>query len=321
MNSIPEWFGERRFNSYAGYFKKQFGGRVQKLAIDAGFTCPNRDGTKGRGGCTYCNNDAFNPSYCMPEKSVTRQIEEGLEFHRKRYRRSLAFMAYFQAYSNTYAPLERLKDLYTEALSFPGIAGLVIGTRPDCVDEKVLDFLARLGEKYYIQVEYGIESCFDDTLQRINRGHDFRTTAEAIEKTAQRGIRTGGHIIIGLPGEDHGRYMETAGILSALPLHSLKFHQLQIVKGTKMGEDLRNHPADYPEFSLEEYLDLMVEIVEKLNSSILIERIAGETVPRFNLRPGWEFRYDQVLGRFEALLEMRDTWQGRKFDGHENEGR
>ncbi len=313
MIQRPQWENGRRFNSYAGYIRTLFGGRVQKLAIDAGFTCPNRDGAKGSGGCTYCNNDAFNPSYCRPEKSVSVQLEEGLEFHKTRYRRAIGFLAYFQAYSNTYAPMQRLKALYEEALAFPGVNGLVIATRPDCVSDELLDYLAVLNEQYYIAVEYGIESCFDDTLRRINRGHDFKTASDTIKKTAARGINTGGHLIVGLPGDDRSRMLASAGILSALPLQTLKFHQLQIVKGTRMAEDFKKHPADYPETGIEEYLSLLVDVTERLKPELVIERIAGETVPRYNLGQSWGLRYDQVLNRFEALLEERDTWQGRKW--------
>ncbi len=316
MNGRPDWFGDRRFNTYSGFIRRRFGGRVQKLAIDAGFTCPNRDGTKGRGGCSYCNNDAFNPSYCLPEKSVTRQISEGMEFHQTRYRKAVGYLAYFQAYSNTYGSPERLRELYEEALGVPGIIGLVIGTRPDCVDEKILDYLAGLNEKYFITVEYGIESFFDDTLKRINRGHDFQTTVNAIEMTHRHGIPAGGHMIIGLPGEGREKILASADILSALPLHSVKFHQLQIVKGTVMGRDFLLHPEDYPEFGLDEYLDLMVEVLGRLDPRIMVERIAGETVPRYNLRKSWGIRYDQVLGRFEKLLEERDMWQGKKRNGY-----
>ncbi len=314
MNERPLWENGRRFNAYSGYIKQRFGGRVQKLAIDAGFTCPNRDGMKGRGGCTYCNNDAFNPSYCTPGKSVTRQIREGVEFHRTRYRRATAYLAYFQAYSNTYAPLEILKALYEEALAFPGVVGLVIGTRPDCIDDVILDYLASLNENHPVTVEYGIESCFDDTLKRIHRGHDFATTVDAIRRTSELGIQTGGHVIVGLPGEGYDRLMEMAMILSALPLHSVKFHQLQIVKGTVMGTDFIDHPDQYPEYGLDEYLDLMVHLVERLNPEMVIERIAGETVPEYNMRKSWGLRYDQVLNRFESLLEARDTWQGRLYE-------
>jgi radical SAM protein (TIGR01212 family) len=313
MNGRPEWFGERRFNAYAGFIRERFGGRVQKLAIDAGFTCPNRDGTRGRGGCTYCNNDAFNPSYCRAEKSVSRQINEGIAFHKDRYKRAVGYLAYFQAYSNTYAPLPALKLLYEEALACEGVMGLVIGTRPDCVNNEILDYLAELNRKYFVTVEYGIESCFDDTLSRINRGHDFKSAVSAVEQTASRGIPTGGHMIVGLPGEDAERLIRTAGILSSMPLHSLKFHQLQIVKGTQMGTDFQKHPDDYYDFGLDEYLELMVNITERLNPVIYLERIAGETVPQYNLRKSWGLRYDQILGKYEKKLEEKDTWQGRKY--------
>ena len=313
MSERPEWFGDRRFNAYTGFMRRKFGGRVQKLAIDAGFTCPNRDGTTGRGGCSYCNNDAFNPSYCRSSGTVSRQIEEGIEFHRERYRRAVGYLAYFQAYSNTYASLAILKERYEEALSHNGIMGLVIGTRPDCVNDEILDYLAALSRHTFVTVEYGIESCFDDTLVSINRGHDFRTTVRAVEQTAGRGIPTGGHLIVGLPGEGRERLLETARILSGLPLHSLKFHQLQIVKGTQMGLDYEKHPGKYPDIHLDAYLELMADMCERLNPSIVLERIAGETVPEYNLRKSWGLRYDQILQRFEAKLEERDTWQGRNY--------
>ncbi|MBO7226394.1 MAG: TIGR01212 family radical SAM protein, partial [Bacteroidales bacterium] len=180
------WGHERRYNAYSNYFKKHFGGRVQKLSIDAGFTCPNRDGSKSVGGCTFCNNDAFNPSYCQPSKSITQQLDEGIEFHEWRYKKSCEYLAYFQAYSNTYGPLDKMQRLYSEALSHPKVIGLVIGTRPDCIDEQKLDYLQQLSKDYYITVEYGIESCYDKTLKTINRGHDFQTTVEAIKATAER---------------------------------------------------------------------------------------------------------------------------------------
>ncbi len=223
------WGHNRRFNSYTEYFKKHFGERVQKVTIDAGFTCPNRDGLLARGGCTYCNNDAFNPSYCQPIKSVTQQIEEGVEFHKVRYRRATKYLAYFQAYSNTYAPLEELKKIYDQALSFPGVVGLVIGTRPDCIDDEKLEYFSKLSEQYYIIIEYGIESCYNKTLEFINRQHTFEQSAEAIIKTAEYGINTGAHIIFGLPGESRDKMLQEAKILSELPISNIKFHQLQIV--------------------------------------------------------------------------------------------
>lgn len=307
------WGHSRRFNSYSEYFKKTFGNRIQKLTIDAGFTCPNRDGSKGTGGCTFCNNDAFNPSYCSSVKSVSQQLEEGISFHKVRYRRVKNYLAYFQAFSNTYAPLEELKALYEEALAFPEVIGLVIGTRPDCVDDEILDYLHELNKKAYVVIEYGIESCYNKTLSRINRGHTFEDSVKAITETSKRGIRTVGHMIIGLPGESREEILEEANILSDLPLDNLKFHQLQIVKGTSLSVDYQLNPYNYKQYSLNEYLELMLEFMEQLNPSIVIERIAGETVPEFNMRPSWGLRYDQILQQFEALLEKKDTWQGKKW--------
>lgn len=313
MNPDFPWGHSRRFNSYTEYFKRTFGGRVQKLAIDAGFTCPNRDGTVGKGGCTYCDNNAFNPSYCNPQKSVSIQIEEGIEFHKIRYRRAIKYIAYFQAYSNTYASLDKLKKLYEEALAFPDIIGLVIGTRPDCVNEEILDYLAELSKKVYVIVEYGIESCYDSTLKRINRGHDFAKTKWAICESVKRGIRTGGHVIIGLPGESRKEILDEISIISELPLNTIKFHQLQIIKGTFMAKDYLLHPEEYKLYEMDEYLQLMLEIVEKLNPDFVIERIAGEVPPDFNATESWNIRYDAVLLRFEKLLELQNTWQGKTY--------
>jgi radical SAM protein (TIGR01212 family) len=306
------WGDNRRFNSYAGYFKRTFGGRVQKVSIDAGFTCPNRDGSKGRGGCTYCDNDSFNPSYCIPHKSVAEQIEEGVEFHARRYRRADKFLAYFQAYSNTYAPIGQLKKIYSEALEYPGVIGLVIGTRPDCVDSEKLDYLAELSKKYHIVLEYGLESCYDKTLRRINRKHDFECSCRAIEETAARGIRTGVHLMFGLPGETVREMLDEADIISGLPVDSVKFHQLQLLKNTRITEEYIRNPSDFHIFDIPEYIDFMTLIIEKLRPDIVVERIAGEVPPRFLAVPAWSsLRNDQMLNLFEKNLEKQDTWQGK----------
>ena len=306
------WGHNRRFNSYAEYFKREFGGRVQKLAIDAGFTCPNRDGSKGLGGCTYCDNDAFNPSYCLPEKSIRQQVEEGIEFHSKRYRRASRYLVYFQSYSNTYAPLDKLKELYTQALSMPGIIGLVIGTRPDCIDEKKLDYLRELAKTNYIMIEYGLESCYNHTLIRINRGHTFENAVSALEMTAKFELKSGAHIIFGLPGESREEMMAEADILSDLPISNIKFHQLQIIKGTRIALEYKKIPEDFPHFSLDDYIEFIIDFVEKLDPSIVIERFAGEVPPRFLDGPGWGLiRNDQVLARIEKRMAERNTWQGR----------
>ncbi len=312
---VYPWGHERRFNAYSNYFRKLYGARIQKVSIDAGFTCPNRDGTRGRGGCTYCNNDAFNPSYCIPEKSVSQQIEEGIEFHKRRYSEASSYLAYFQAYSNTYAEVEKLKILYKEALACPGIKGLIIGTRPDCISDEVLEYLQVLAEKCYLAVEYGIESCYNKTLVRINRGHTFEEAKEAVEKTAALGIKTGAHFIFGLPGETREAMLEEADIISNLPLTTVKFHQLQIIRGTAMENEYRIKPSDFNLFSWDDYLDFIILLLERLNPDIVVERLTGEAPPRFLAVNAWgKKRTDQIVSLVEKRLEELDTWQGRKYE-------
>lgn len=309
------WGDNRRFNSYAGYFKRTFGERVQKLTIDAGFTCPNRDGTVGVGGCTYCVNDAFNPSYCQSTKPVTQQLAEGVEFHANRYRRATKFLAYFQAYTNTYATIEQLKQRYNEALNFPNVIGLVIGTRPDCVNGELLDYLAKLSKHYYIIVEYGVESCYNKTLKRINRGHTFEKAIWAIEETHKKGIKTGAHFIFGLPNESIEDMIAEAKIISQLPLDTVKFHQLQIIKGTVMEKEFNSNPNEFVRFTVDSYIDFFIDFVEQLSPSIVIERFAGEVPPRFLAVPAWGLiRNDQLLALFEKHLAERNAWQGRLFE-------
>ena len=308
------WGHERRFNAYSNYFRGIYGARVQKVSIDAGFSCPNRDGSKGSGGCTYCNNDAFNPSYCRPEKSVSEQIGEGIEFHKWRYNEAISYLAYFQAYSNTYASLGKLRKLYEEALSYPGIVGLIIGTRPDCIDEEKLEYLKELSRKHYVAVEYGIESCYDKTLKRINRGHSFADAIWALEKTTALGITTGAHFIFGLPGETREEMLNQVDIISGLPLTTVKFHQLQIIKGTAMETEFINNPGDFELFSWEEYLDFFVKFLERLNPEIVVERFTGEAPPRFITGEGWgKKRTDQIVNLIEKRLGELNTWQGRLY--------
>jgi hypothetical protein len=309
------WGHERRFNAYSNYFRSIYGARVQKVSIDAGFGCPNRDGSKGFGGCTYCNNDAFNPSYCMPSKTITEQIGEGIKFHKWRYDEAVSYLAYFQAYSNTYASLGRLKELYEEALSYHGVVGLIIGTRPDCVDEEKLGYLKELSYKYYIAVEYGIESCYDKTLKRINRGHSFKDAVSAIERTAALGITAGAHFIFGLPGETRKEMLDQVDIISGLPIKTVKFHQLQIIKGTTMETEFKNNPDDFELFSWEEYLDFFVIFLERLNPAIVVERFTGEAPPRFLTGDGWgKKRTDQIVNLIEKRLEELNTWQGKLYE-------
>ncbi|MDD3108302.1 MAG: TIGR01212 family radical SAM protein, partial [Alistipes sp.] len=236
------WGDERRYNSYSGYFRQRFGTRLQKLSVNSGFSCPNRDGTLTTGGCTFCNNNAFSPSYCTPDKSIRQQIEEGIEFHTRRYRKAEGYLVYFQSYSNTHAPLERIREIYAQVLQIPQIRGIIIGTRPDCIDEEKLDYFATLNRTHYITIEFGIESCYDTTLQRIHRGHDFATAQQAITLTAERGIAVGGHIILGLPGESREMMAAEIDTINALPLHSVKFHQLQLFRDTPMATEYALHP-------------------------------------------------------------------------------
>ena len=303
-----------RYNSYIGYFKKTYGERLQKVVVDAGFTCPNRDGLVGTGGCTYCDNAAFHPGYSTAGIPIHEQIDEGIKFHRVRYRKAEKFLAYFQPYSNTYAPLERLREVYEEALSHPLVAGIVIGTRPDCVDGDKLDYLASLARDHVVVIEYGIESVYDRTLQRINRGHSFEDAVRAVEMTAARGLTQGAHFIFGLPGETVEDMLAYAPIINKMPLHSVKFHQLQIVRGTAMERESASHPSDFVTFSLDEYLDFIADLLERLRPDLYIERFAGEVPPRFvNSTPWGLLRNTDLIRLLEQRLEQRNTFQGRLY--------
>lgn len=349
----------RRYSAYVDFFRQRYGARLQKVVIDAGFTCPNRDGSVGLGGCTFCDNAAFHPSYSCAQKTISEQIDEGIVFHRGRYRNTAAYLAYFQAYSNTYASLGRLKELYLAALAHPSVVGIVIGTRPDCVDEAKLDFLQALASGKVLEgwqreivrggisvtaadsvhkdsdkigagtgrdsatlvldapvviVEYGIESCYDATLRRVNRGHDFATARRAVEMTAARGLDCGAHFILGLPGESREMMLDECGMINALPLTTVKFHQLQIVRGTAMEREYAAHPEDFLRFSLDGYIDFFTDMLERLRPKLRIERFAGEVPPRFvNESPWGLIRNVELLRLLESRLEERRTWQGRLY--------
>ncbi|MBN1118415.1 MAG: TIGR01212 family radical SAM protein [Bacteroidales bacterium] len=307
------WGTERRFNAASNYFRDYFGARVQKVTIDAGFTCPNRDGTKSTGGCSFCNNDAFNPSYCNPEKSVTQQINEGISFHEKRYKSAGSYLAYFQAYSNTYATAHHLEKLYNEALSIPGITGLIIGTRPDCINDDILQLLIQIAETKFLVIEFGIESVYNETLQRINRGHSFEDSTEAIKRCNEAGLKCGGHLIFGLPGESREMMLQSVDNISELGLHTIKFHQLQIIKGTKMASEYQDNPQSFNLFTIDAYIEFIVKYIERLNPEIVIERLAGETQPWNNQGVIWNLRYDQVLQLIEKKMKEEDTWQGKFY--------
>lgn len=307
--------GNRRFNSYVGYFRNKYGSRLQKIVVDAGFSCPNRDGSIATGGCTYCNNDAFHPSYSSPDKSIIQQLEEGIEFHKKRYRKAERYLAYFQPYSNTYSEVEHLQTLYREALSHPLVAGIVIGTRPDCIDQQKLELLANLSKEHVVIVEYGVESIYDTTLERINRGHNFASAKESIKKTAEAGIDQGAHFIFGLPGESKQQMLEYATEINKLPLNSVKFHQLQIVIGTQMEREFERNPKDFAKWTIGEYIDFFIDFLELLKPNIFIERFAGEVPPRFIKSNPWGLvRNVELINMLEKRLEERDTYQSRLFN-------
>lgn len=286
------------YKDYSHWIREQFPFRVQKISVDAAFSCPNRDGRLSLGGCTFCDNKTFNPSYCDRGKSITQQLEEGKAFFAKKYP-EMKYLAYFQAYSNTYAPLEELKRKYEEALAVDNVVGLVIGTRPDCVSDEALDYLQQLNQRTFLIVEYGIESANDNTLRRINRGHTFDCSRQAIIKAHQRGIITCGHIILGLPGEDEEEMLHQASTISQLPLDILKLHQLQIIKGTPLAKEYEAHP--FHVFSAEEYVNLVIRYVSKLRNDLVLERFVSQSPPNMVIAPKWGLKNHE----FTDLLNKR----------------
>lgn len=286
------------YNEFTFFLKKYFPYKVQKISLNAGFTCPNRDGTKGLGGCTYCNNQTFNPEYCKTEKSVTRQLEEGKQFFAYKYP-DMKYLAYFQAYTNTYAEFEGLKRKYEEALSVDGVVGLVIGTRPDCMPDPLLRYLEELNKHTFLLVEYGIETTRDVTLKRINRGHTYADTVETVNRTAACGILTGGHVILGLPGETHDEIIAQAAELSRLPLTTLKMHQLQLIRGTKMAREFECRPEDFHLFSVDEYIDLVIDYVEHLRPDLILERFVSQSPKELLIAPDWGLKNYEFTARVQ----------------------
>lgn len=300
----------KRYREFGDFLRERFPFKAQKIAINAGFTCPNRDGSKGRGGCTYCNNQTFNPGYCQTDKSVADQLAEGVRFFSRKYP-EMRYLAYFQAYTSTYGEQERLERLYEEALSYPGVVGLVIGTRPDCVPDRLLDYLARLSEQVLVLVEYGVESTLDRTLRRINRGHDFAEAEEAIRRTAARGIAVGAHLILGLPGESRDEILGHADRLSDLPLTTLKLHQLQLIRHTRMALEFERQPEDFHLFTVDEYIDLAIDFIERLDPAIALERFVSQSPKELLIAPDWGLKNYEFTARVNRRLAERDSWQGR----------
>ena len=294
------------YNDFGSWIRKQFPDfRVQKISIDAGFSCPNRDGRISSGGCIYCDNRTFNPSYCDRKKSITEQLEEGKAFFVRKYP-DMKYLAYFQAYTNTYDKVERLKKVYEEALMVENVVGIVIGTRPDCMSEELLDYLEELNRHTFVLVEYGIESANDETLRRINRGHNFACCRDAVERTHARGILTGGHIIIGLPGEDADESLRQAPIISSLPLDILKIHQLQVIKGTKLAQEYTAHP--FHVYTVEEYIDVIVRYIGLLRKDLVLERFVSQSPKDLLVAPKWglkNYEFANLLNN--KLKELRQN--------------
>ena len=305
--------GEKRYRDFSDFLNLHFDCKVQKISLHAGFTCPNRDGSIGVGGCTYCNNQTFSPDYCHTGKSITSQLEEGIAFFARKYP-EMHYLAYFQAYTNTYGELAVLKQKYEEALSHPGVVGIIVGTRPDCMLDGLLEYFADLSRHTFVLVEYGVESTCDETLRRVNRGHDFAVAEQAIRATAGRGITIGAHLIFGLPGESRESMLEGAIRLCELPIQVLKLHQLQIVKGTRLAEQYLENPALFRLYTLDEYLDFVVEVIERIRSDVYLERFVNQSPPEYLIAPQWGIKNFEFTAKLDKRLEELDTWQGRLKD-------
>jgi len=304
---------EKRYNDFSSFVRRKFNGRVQKVSIDAGFTCPNKDGTKGVGGCTYCNNNTFNPDYCKPIKPISVQIDEGIDFFSNKYKVQ-RYLAYFQAFTNTYAPLTDLTKMYEEALFHEDVIGLVIATRPDSIKDEVLDYLEELSKRgYFIKLEFGLESTKNKTLEDINRCQTHEEAIDAFNRAKNRGLHLGGHLILGLPGETKDDMLDHARKVSELPIDTLKIHHLQIVKHTMMAVQFKRTPEMFNFMELDEYIDLVVDFLEILNPDIIVERFFSESPARMLIHPKYGLKNFEVKYLVEKRLEERDTMQGRLF--------
>lgn len=303
-----------RYNDSSNYFKHIAGGnKVQKISINAGFTCPNRDGTRGRGGCTYCLNQSFNPNYQASGKSITQQLQEGARIFSYKYP-GMKFLAYFQSFTNTYAPLSVLSTYYKEALRFPGVIGLSISTRPDCLTNETLNYLEELAKDYHIALEIGIESTLDRSLNLINRGHTFAETRDAVYRAAARGLHVTGHLILGLPGETRKEMMEHGTVISEWPVQNLKLHQLQVLKHTHMAGEYKNRPENFSLFNYEDYIEFLVDFIETLHPDLILERFVSQAPKGYLIAPQWgQIKNYQVLQQLNKRLEARNTWQGRLY--------
>ena len=298
------------YNSFSSWIREKFPFRVQKISVDAGFSCPNRDGRVSSGGCTFCDNRTFNPSYCNRHLTIRQQIEAGKSFFAGKYP-EMKYVAYFQAYSNTYATVDELRRKYEEALGCDDVVGIVIGTRPDCISTATLDYLEELSRQTFLTVEYGIESTDNATLRRINRGHTFECSARAINATAERGITVGGHVIVGLPGESHADIVKQAERISATKLDILKIHQLQIVRGTRLAEEYEREP--FHVFSVDEYISIIAEYIQNLRPGIVLERFVSQSPKQMLIAPDWGLKNYEFTNRLNNYLKKNNIRQGEKF--------
>ncbi|MBP7357983.1 MAG: TIGR01212 family radical SAM protein [Prevotella sp.] len=298
------------YNDYGSWIRKKFDFRVQKISVNAGFSCPNRDGRISFGGCIYCNNKTFNPAYCDNTKSVTEQLSEGKIFFGRKYP-EMKFIAYFQAFTNTYSTVDELKAVYEEALECDDVVGIAIGTRPDCISRPLLDYLEALNRQTFVTIEYGIESTNDDTLKKINRGHNFECAKRAVIETAGRGITTCGHIILGLPGENAVESLRQAPIISSLPLDILKMHQLQIIKGTKLANDYDQTPFHL--YTVDEYISLIAEYIQYLRKDLVLERFVSQSPKEMLVAPYWGIKNYEFTNLLNNKLNSEGIYQGKKI--------
>jgi len=298
-------------NTFNDFLQKTFPFKVQKISINAGFTCPNRDGTKGWGGCTYCNNQTFSPQYCATEKSVTEQLEEGIRFFSRKYPQ-MKYLAYFQSYTNTYGSLENLLSKYNEALSYPGVVGLIIGTRPDCMPDELLEALSEIFKRAFVLIEYGVESTDNETLKYINRGHTYEEVVDTINRTAEKGLMCGTHLILGLPGESREVIISHAQKISKLPLTTVKLHQLQLIRHTKMAQQFEENPEEFHLYSVDEYIDLCIDFIERLNPKFVLERFVSQSPKELLIAPDWGLKNFEFTAKVNKRIAERNSWQGKK---------
>jgi len=299
----------KNYYDFSDFLRKHFPYKVQKISVNGGFTCPNRDGSIGLGGCTYCNNQTFHPDYCQTTKTISEQLEEGIRFFSRKYP-EMKYLAYFQAYTNTYDSLKNLQKKYEEALAYPGVVGLIIGTRPDCMPDELLDYLSEKRKNHFILIEYGVESTLDSTLAHINRGHTFQAAIDIIIRTAQYGILNGIHLILGLPGEDRQQILSHASRISDLPVNTLKLHQLQIIKHTAMAKEYAEHPGRFRLYTPGEYASLIIDFVERLRPDIAIDRFISQSPKELLIAPDWGLKNHEFTNLINKEFEKRNTKQG-----------